>query len=322
VRYERDLQVKLQGRYRRLFKTDSQTAFIREMSYFRTFLLNSPLLNAIIENITTSEPELDPAKWLTEHSSRGDYDWPESEVGRAKVVWHLMNVIADGEDPFRIGFLFSTSTKLSALLRDLTEHAVEPFVEYLEERIGSESELLYTLERFTRRLEWFDQDELYRAYEEDTKRGEAGYDRYFRRFLFDQGIDYPFSQPHSASGNADVVSGIEGDDPLVSEVKLYDGDQYGVSYLAKGFTQALSYAHDYSKTVAHLIVINLSEHGLQFPSDEPVGIWPPRLHVEGVTVYIVTARAKPLPSASKRGTSAPKVVTREQLVRPREGQTD
>jgi hypothetical protein len=321
VRYERDLQVKLRERYRRLFKTDSQTAFIREMSYFRTFLLGSPVLKAIIENIATSQPELDPDQWVKEHPSRGNYDWPTSESGRAKVVWHLMSRIADGEDPFQIAFQFSMEKKFSAMLRDFTEHAVEPFVEYLEERIGSESELLYILERFTRRLELFDQDELYRAYERDTKRGEAGYDHYFRRFLFDQGIDYPFSQPQSASGRADVVSGIESDDPLVSEVKLYDGDQYGVPYMAKGFQQALSYAHDYSKTVAHLIVINLSEHGLQFPSDEPPGIWPPRLHVEGVTVYIVTARAKPLPSASNRGTSSPKIVTREQLVRPREEQT-
>jgi hypothetical protein len=203
-------------------------------------------------------------------------------------------------------------------IRIVTESTVEPFVEYLEERLGSESEILYLLERFKRRLEAFDQDELHRQYEANTRQGEDVYDRYLRKFLFDQGVDYPFSQPASASGRADVVGDIDGDDPLVCEVKLYDGDQYGIPYISKGLNQAVEYAHDYGKTVAHLVIINLSEHSLQLPSDEDPKLWPPRLHVSGVTVYLVVVRALPLPSASKRGRSTPKIVKREDLVRPQD----
>jgi hypothetical protein len=99
---------------------------------------------------------------------------------------------------------------------------------------------------------------------------------------------------------------------------LYDGEQYGIPYVSKGLNQAVEYAHDYGKTVAHLVIINLSEQSLQLPSDEDPKLWPPRLHVSGVTVYLVVVRALPLPSASKRGRSTPKIVKREDLVRPQD----
>ncbi|WKX09986.1 hypothetical protein [Streptomyces sp. NL15-2K] len=316
MRYERDLQVKLQERYRRLYKTD-YTVFDREIKYFYDFIQQSAALRAIIERVASSLPELDADKWIEENfTRRGYYDWPDSEIGRTKVAWRFITRWAGGEDPQNHARCFSTDTNFNAMIRDLTEKTVEPFVEYLQEQIGSASEILYMLERFARRLEWFDQAELFDKYEADTKHGEDLYDQYLRKFLFDQGIDYPFSQPKSASGQADIVSGLEGDDPLVCEVKLYSPEKsYDVGYVAQGFQQAVSYAHNYGKNVAYLVVFNLSDQGLQLPTDEDTKPWPPRLHVEGVTVYIVTVHAKPRPSASKRGKSSPRVVRRDELVR-------
>ncbi|WP_416986940.1 hypothetical protein [Streptomyces sp. T028] len=319
MRYERDLQVKLQERYRRLYKTD-YNVFDRQIKYFYDFVQQSPALRAITERIAGSLSKLDADKWIEDHlNGRGHYDWPDSEIGHMKVAWRLITRWAGGENPNKHASSISRERHWPTIYRELTERTVEPFVEYLQEQIGSASEVLYMLERFTRRLEAFDQDELYEKYQSDTARGEALYDRYLRRFLFDQGIDYPFSQPKSASGEADVVSGLEGDDPLVCEVKLYAPERsYDVRYVAKGFQQAVSYARDYGKNVAYLVIFNLSDHGLQLPTDEDTKPWPPRLHVEGVTVYMVTVQAKPLLSASKRGKASPRDVRREELVSPQD----
>ncbi|MEU3251075.1 hypothetical protein [Streptomyces sp. NPDC006997] len=314
MRYERDLQVKLQEKYRRIFKADA-SSFRHEVAYLRDFIQRSPALKAIADRIAGDLPEVDADDWINSKFSFHEYSWPDTESGRVKVAWRLINRWAEGEDPMTQSDAFSYETNFNAILRDLTEKVIEPFVEYLQGQIGSASEVLYMLERFTRRLEAFDQAELHEKYEPDTKRGEALYDRYLRRFLFDQGIDYPFSQPKSASGEADVVSGLEGDDPLVCEVKLYDPDKsYGVPYVAKGFQQAVSYAHDYGKNVAYLVIFNLADQGLQLPTDEEAKPWPPRLHAEGVTVYMVVVQAKPRPSASKRGKARPRVVRRDELV--------
>lgn len=117
------------------------------------------------------------------------------------------------------------------------------------------------------------------------------------------------------SGAADLVSGLEGPDPLIEETKLYNGDNYGVPYIAQGLNQAVQYAQDHGKNVAHLIVINMAEHNLQLASDEEPSIWPPRLHASGVTVYMVVVRGRPLPSASRRGRQATRAPSRDELVR-------
>lgn len=300
MRYERDLQVRLRNQYRRLFKADYHI-YKREAEYFRTFITESPVLLAVMESMKASTTELDADKWLAEKFTWQVYDVPETEAGRAKVAWRLIEKIASGEIEafqFATNMPHSSGDNIDTTLRYMTEKIIEPLVDFLEERIGTESNILYILEKLKRRIEWFDRDELYKAYEQDTRHGEDTYDRYVRKFLFDQGVDYPFSQPSSASGEVDIVSGLEGEDPLVEETKLYDGEQYNIAYVAKGLNQAVQYAQDYSKTTAHLIVINLSEHNLQLPSDEETKIWPARLYVGGITVYLVIVRARPLPSAS------------------------
>ncbi|WP_158691133.1 hypothetical protein [Streptomyces sp. 351MFTsu5.1] len=323
MRYERDLQSKLEQRYSRIYGAD-YNAFRNAVQYFRDFIQGTPALRAITENLENTNIDVDPDVWVGEKFSMRTYSWPETESGQAKIVWRLVNRWADGEDPYALGDSFSSDNNLNYVLRDMTDQTIRLFVEYLVEQLGSASQVLYMLERFKRRVEWFDQAELYAKYEADTKHGEDGYDTHLRKFLFDQGIDYPFSQPKSASGQVDVVAGLDGDDPLVCEVKLYDPSRsgYGVPYVAKGFRQALDYAHDYGKSVAHLVTFNLSGQGLQMPTDEGSKPWPPRLHVEGVTVYLVTVNAKPRPSASQRGRATPRIVTRDELVNLREDRSD
>ena len=279
MKYRQDLKVGLQERYRRLYKTH-HGAFRREVAYFRDFVGRTPALNSLVEVACRKAGDLDADQWVKENFQRFQHDWPPSEEGRVKVVWRLLNRWAEGEDPTDIAHNLSSESNFNAMLRIMTEQLVEPFVEYLQEHLGTEGEILHLLELYKRRLELFDRSRLFEAYERDRRHGEGVYDSDVRRFLLEHGIDYPYSQPASASGLADIVSGLEGDDPLVCEVKLYDGDQYRVPYVAKGLNQAVQYAHDYGKTTAHLVVINLSEELLEFPTDDDAKLWPPRLTVE------------------------------------------
>lgn len=314
MRYERDLQVRLRERYKRLFKTDHDSYGI-QCSYIRDFIQKSPALRAIVEQLEHSLPELDAAKWVEENFDYRNHKWPNSEQGRAKIVWHMLDAWAEGTvDAWQLSHSFSNEKNINAALRDMTEQFVEPFIEFLEERLGTESETLYLLERLKQRIERFDADELFAKYEADTVHGEDIYDRYIQKFLFDQGADHVIAKPRTASGEADVVTNLDSDDALIEETKLYNGANYGVSYIRKGFNQAVQYAHDHGKTAAHLVVINLSNDNLQIASDEDVAIWPPRVHASGVTVYVIVVRALPVPSASKRGSQKTVRVTREKLI--------
>lgn len=319
MNFQRDLQVRLQERYRRLYKVDYQL-YKNEAGYLVSYIRSTPALRYLIEDVERSHPEIDPATWITERFGWHQAEWPETETGRAKVAWHLLQQWAQ-EDNAAAMFghsLDSSQNNLGVGARTATEAVVEPLVEFLQERIGEASDVLYLLERYVRRVEWFEQERLFAAYEANTTRGESIYDTDLRQFLFEQGIDYPFSQPRSASGESDVVANLDGDDPLVCEVKLYDGTRYGKPYVAKGVQQAASYGRDYGKTSAYLVVVNLSAKHLQFHSDAEAMEWPPRIDVGGVIVFVVQVRALPQTSASKRGTAEVVTFTKDDLLRTEE----
>lgn len=316
MNYQRDLQVRLQERYRRLYKA-GDALFKTEAGYLIEFIRATPALRYLVENVERSDSEIDPAKWIDEHVTWQAVSWPPTETGRAKVAWHLLQEWSQADHGAAMfGMTLDHSqNNIDAGTRTSTEAVVEPLIEYLQERIGEASDVLYLLERYVRRLEWFEQERLWAAYQADTAHGEQIYDTDLRKFLFEQGIDYPFSQPKSVSGQSDVVANVETGDPLVCEVKLYDGASYNKSYLAKGVQQATSYAHDYGKTTAYLVIFNLPAKMLHLPSDGEHNQWPPRIDVGGVTVFLVQLRALPQTSASTRGAANVVTVTKDDLLR-------
>lgn len=316
MNYQRDLQVRLQERYRRLYKAELRL-YKHEAGYLINFIRSTPALRYLIEDVERSEPDIDPATWVSEHFGWRQAEWPATEAGRSKVAWHLLQQWAEHEDAAAMfgHSLDSSQNNLAVGARTATEAVVEPLIEYLQERIGEASDVLYLLERYVRRVEWFEQGRLHAAYEANPSSGEHTYDTDLRQFLFEQGIDYPFSQPRSASGQSDVVAGLDGDDPLVCEVKLYDAASYGKSYIAKGVQQAVAYARDYGKTTAYLVVVNRSVKHLRFPTDGDTKEWPPRIDVGGVTVFLIQVRALPQPSASKRGAAEVVPLSKDDLLR-------
>jgi hypothetical protein len=100
-----------------------------------------------------------------------------------------------------------------------------------------------------------------------SPQAEEVYDTDLRRFLFSEGINMPFSQAKSASGESDVLTELDTDDPLVGEVKIFGAGRTRRD-LASGVPQAISYANDYSKQVAYLMIINLSGRPLSLPSND------------------------------------------------------
>jgi hypothetical protein len=290
-----------------------------QLGYVFEYLQRAPRFRAILDLLKASTAGFETDEWIEKKvigAKQTRHEWPASESQKLCVLLRIMELSATKSEvhPTNVGRLFVYSRDLDVETQAFTEHVVFPLVDYLQTRLATESEVLHHLERMRRQIEWFEQAALYDAYKADTKRGEDGYDRRVREFLFAEGIDYPFSQPVSSAGKADVIADLDGDDPLICEIKLYDGAAYGPAYIRQGVVQAVRYAHDYGKSNAHLVVFNLSDERLQLPSDEAPDVRPRRLQIEGVTVFIVVVQAKPLPSASKDRQREVRTVQREQLV--------
>jgi len=318
MRFQQGLQIKLQEHYRRVNMAEGQS-FGAEVRYLCEFIATTPALRLEMEVIQRSEPDFDPVAWLGGAVGQGrvGVTWPETSASRLKGCWHVVRSWQDDNAWSRAAGLYfhGGGREVSPRLRKAASEFVEPICHYLIERLGEASDVLYILERYCRRTAWFTRLELFEHYQNDTAHGEEIYDSDLRRFLFEEGIDFPYPKPRSASGEADLVANLEnGDDPLICEVKLFDGGSYGRPYLAKGFNQAISYARDYGKHVAYLVIFNLTDKLLRLPSDGSVTEKPPRIEEGGVTVYLVEVHALPVASASTRGRAQTYEVTREQLV--------
>ncbi len=299
----------------------SSRTFKTELVSLRDFIRRTGPLLAISKSIEAAAPGFDPSAWEAQIQVSHGRNFPTSEPEYMKLLQYLISrFVADLHvQTFTIHVFGEGQANLSC--SRVANELVLPYVTYLIEGLGTESEILYTIARYTQRTGWFTRDVLFAAYEADTKRGEALYDRDLRSFLFDQGIDNPFSAPNSPSGRADVVALLHTTDPLVCEVKLYDGSRYGVPYVAKGVKQAHRYARDYGKSAAHLVVFNLSDETLQLPNDHFNELGPPSLSIASVRVYLHVVQAKPLGPASEPGKIKTRPVMRSDLVQDLETET-
>ncbi|HEU5379855.1 MAG TPA: hypothetical protein VFV38_30905 [Ktedonobacteraceae bacterium] len=85
MRYEQNLQAQLRERYRQLFKAGF-VAYRQHTNYYRQFILKTPVLAAIVENIQRLEPDIDPDQWYRERQDRNMlYADGESKLAHAEL---------------------------------------------------------------------------------------------------------------------------------------------------------------------------------------------------------------------------------------------
>ena len=108
------------------------------------------------------------------------------------------------------------------------------------------------LEKYKRRTEWFTFSNLLEKYSTADKNYEQIFEDDLRLFLFDQGIDYPFSTPKSTSGRGDIIGSIDTNDPLIIEIKIFDRERGTMvsKELLKGFHKSLNTQTITIKTMA------------------------------------------------------------------------
>ena len=313
-----NLRVRLQERRNRLYRTDFRT-YDAELRYLLQFLDENTYIRSLLATLDAST-SVDFEQWATELSDMREAQFPENEEGRAKVCYGILRRCVDderGNMTLGWGQYFSSETNFNELLRDFTEAVVDPFVNFLHDQIDDGGSVLYLIERFKRKAEWFRRKELYFLYQGDTSVGEASLDQELRASLFEGGIDYPFSQPSSPSGEADIVALLGSDDPLVLEIKVFDPDRSkDKRHLRQGFHQVLRYANDYNQSLGYLVIFNCSDRQLVIATEEATGAeFPPRITYGGKTFFVMTIDIHPdTVSASKEKPSSRQFMDYKELV--------
>jgi len=217
--------------------------------------------------------------------------WPGGMEGYG-MRWDAIRKIVDGgrSAEHRAFRQVDTNGRIKAPgLRKMTELFVIPICHFLVDQLESSGTMLYVLLRYKRWAEWFKAEYLRAIYgQAGGNGGEDALDENLRRFLFESGIDYPFSQPASPRGRVDVVAGLETDDPLVLEIKVWDSSKrYRENRVRDGLRQVMDYAAKFGKDKGHIVVFNLDQEPLSFISQTSKGEWPPRIEHGGRTYFFI-----------------------------------
>jgi hypothetical protein len=200
---------------------------------------------------------------------------------------------------------------------NLIEEYISPIIYVLHDRLDKSSSVIYLLEKYKRRTEWFTNKNLLEQYNSASANYEQILEDDLRLFLFDQGIDYPFSTPSSASGRADIIGEIDTEDPLVVEIKIFDKRKnYGKTRIKDGFSQIVKYANDYNKDVGYLVIYNMNEVELNFNFNENNNVFPPSIYFNNKIFYFIVINCSiQLKPASKIGYLQEVMITESDLTK-------
>jgi hypothetical protein len=319
VRYHQDLQVQLRERYRRLMTSNHRNGQ-DELVLVTGWINQQSALRAIITEAEKVSPEIDIEDFKQTMQTQGETRWSsDSEEERAVFGWKVMTDLAGGKaqniDQTTMWLInYREGGDYLDNWRTFVERVMQPFFDYVGERISTGNSVLHVLERYVRNTEWFTRDDLHAKYLTDTKNGEEVYNLNLQHYLFQDGNYITYAKARSAAGEPDLIGDLDTDDPLICDGKIFANGGRGPAYLAKGFHQVIHYAQDYNKNVAFLVIFNLTDRLLRMPTDGPSDSWPPYVEESSVRVYFIVIRAlPPAATASKLGKARPAIVTREGL---------
>jgi hypothetical protein len=270
---------------------------LSNLKIFFEFIEGDLLLKSVLEELSKNLPDPEPLTSQIKTTRR--IKLPSSYLEKVKACLSILRyMIEKNEEPWQLMSFVSASSNVDAMTEEALKEFFVPICKYIDEKITSVDSFQYLIIRFKLKCEWFEREDLLNLYSGDTSRGESILDNVLRAYLFDQGIDFPFSKPSSPSGEVDVLSIIK-KKPIPLEVKVFDGEGRSQSYVRQGFRQAFNYAKDYGEPSAYLVVFNVSQHDLIFKLSS-TNI-PQKLTIGDKTIYVFTINLYPHEEpASKR----------------------
>jgi|SRR6185312_13127 len=277
--------------------------FGSQMKYFLAKIEQEKLLAGMLIELTKKYHYSDEMLGEIEQSLlQGDDLSFESDAQHAAFGYQFLKYLIkeNGYESLNLLILFQGNG--NERQSDIIEQLVSPFVYYLHDRLDNTNSTIYLLEKYKMRTEWFMKKKLSDQYYATKSNYEQIFEDDLRLYLFDQGIDYPFSTPKSTSGRTDIVGEIHTDNPIVIEVKIIDkAKNYGKNRIKDGFAQIVKYTGDYNKDFGYLAIFNMDPAELSFEFADTNHRFPPVLSYNNKHFYFIVINCLETDSASKIG---------------------
>jgi hypothetical protein len=318
--YGHNLRSNLQEWRNRLYKSNYEN-INNNYRFFLDRLKTTPVIQSIlqsaIDNWPLSSDQMDEYhEHIFANGSHGEIAF-QSEEQAASIIYRLHQSFAEENYDGRIlSQNLGSGSRFDESLTSFLDSYIEPVVNFIHDKLDESNFVLYLLEKYKKRTEWFLHKTLIEKYRQTTQNYEQIFEDDLRLYLFDQGIDNPFSTPKSTSGRADIVGLIDSKDPLILEIKIYDADKgYRKNRVIEGFTQIVKYSNDYNKNVGYLVVFNINEIEIEIVSEDSDKNFPNKIVFNNKVYYIVFINLNFDTSASKVGKVKVETIAKEDLTK-------
>lgn len=261
--YQKFIKNQAKNKFIKVINSDDKT-LSTNINILLTFLDSNLITKVIIDELRINPNYTSEWNFTQLGSMHGavDLNLPKDEEGYAALSLSLLEKYAN--DTRSLLNLFHRIARKN-YIQYFNNTFTKKLMEYIDMKIDEGNIILYILNKYKVFCEWFCKEELMQEYINNTSKGEELLTKDLRKYLFNQGIDFPFSEPSTPSGKPDLVYGINTQNPLALEVKLFGGtSNYSKDYIKKGFKQAYHYAKDYNEPYGYLLIFNLGEKLLSF----------------------------------------------------------
>ncbi len=311
-----NLRTNLQEWKNRLYRS-TYDQFAHQFKYLMNNIEGNLQINTLITEAVNKYPfSIEDFRKIVNSHGRVELTF-ENEVNQAAYCYQFLKHFETEYQKYNLhNYTYFSGRDFEDKKTKIIEDYISPIFYYFHDKLDRLNSTVYLLEKFKKRTEWFTKKEIYQSYISAEKNYEQLLEDNLRLFLFDQGIDYPFSTPLSASGRADIIGEIETDDPLIIEIKIFDRSKgYGKDRIKDGFSQVVKYANDYNKDCGFLVLFNMDDAEINFKFSDNNKIFPPSLTFNNKTFYFIVINCNNSQTASKTKTTVEIEVTETELTK-------
>lgn len=313
--YNHNLRTDLQEWKSRLVRAE-YNQFGNQLKFFIEFIENNKLISSLL-NEANNKYKFEESYFKNLDRTERYFDAEfENSIEQTAYSYQLIQYIVSQTGFSKINQNFYLGIgDYNDQANVIIDNIITPMIYYFHDVLDKSNSTTYLLEKYKKRVEWFTKSHLIDRYKSAKKSYEDILEEDLRLFLFDQGIDYPFSTPKSASGRADIIGAIDTENPLIVEIKILDKEKnYGLERVKTGFHQIVNYTNDYNKDDGYLVIFNFDKVKYDFKVDNS-NSFPPMLTFNNKTYYFILINMYDKETASKLGTLEKIEITENELLK-------
>jgi len=296
IEYVQDLREKLQKRIDQLNSLDHKTEIFFSPSYLKqywSFLQSNSVVVSILDELSSRFSS------IQNKTDFSFFSWTiyDTYSENAAACYFILQKLASLDDEQVILnqplLSFSSSNQFKYTF-------LSSLHQYIDEKLSDGRFTLALLTRYKHKCEWFQRKNLLNLWSKNSQKGEKLLASHLYEYLHDHGLDLTI-EPYSISGEVDLIIDQKGDERLIAEAKIFDGENRGKDYICKGFRQVYQYLLDYNQSSGYLVIYKVCDKDLRLSLSNQLQLTPFIIHNHKTIFFIVIDICYYDSSASQRG---------------------